>query len=90
VTALRTLAHVASVLALAALAFAVGRWLRDPAVDGELAALVVVAIAVGLALRRLYGPEGVAALRRRGPARPVAEERPAEPETEPHLWSSGG
>jgi len=85
VTALRTLAHVASVLALAALAFAVGRWLRDPEVDGE---LVAVAIAVGLALRRLYGPGGVAALRRPQPADPAPAE--PDPEPEPHLWSSRG
>jgi len=60
---LRGIVHLAALLALAALAAATGRWLRDPALNGDLLALVLAAAFIALALRRLYGRGGIVALR---------------------------
>ena len=56
---MRAVVHLAAVLALAALAFAFGRWLRDPQPGGPLIALLAAAGLCALALRRLYGPGGL-------------------------------
>jgi competence ComEA-like helix-hairpin-helix protein len=55
----RALIHLAAVLALAAVAIAFGRWLRDPEPGGSLLVLAAVAALCGLALRRLYRPGGL-------------------------------
>jgi hypothetical protein len=55
----RALIHLAAVLALAAVAFAFGRWLREPAPGGPLIVLCAVALLCALALRRLYRPGGL-------------------------------
>jgi competence ComEA-like helix-hairpin-helix protein len=55
----RGLIHFAAVLALAAVAIAFGRWLRDPAPGGPLLVLGAVALLCALALRRLYRPGGL-------------------------------
>jgi competence protein ComEA len=83
---LRPLAHLAALLALAALGLALGRWLRDPN-SPAFYGFVIVAVAVWFALRHLYGRGGVADLRR--PA-PVVVEPVVEPEAEPEpvpLWA---
>jgi competence ComEA-like helix-hairpin-helix protein len=51
--------HVAAALALAALAFAVGRWLRDPSPGGPFLILLAAAILWVVAVRRLYRPGGL-------------------------------
>ena len=56
---MRALIHLAAVLALAAVAIAFGRWLRDPEPGGSLLVLAAVAALCGLALRRLYRPGGL-------------------------------
>ena len=53
---MRAAVHLAAALALAALAFAVGRWLRDPSPGGSLLILLGAAILWVAAVRRLYGP----------------------------------
>lgn len=60
---LRMIAHLASAAAILALAFAFGRWLREPNPGGA-AALVMAAVLAGLAMRQLY--------RRRAPGRGAA------------------
>ena len=56
---MRGLIHLAAALALAALAVALGRWLRDPEPGGPLIALLVAAGLCAVALRRLYRPGGL-------------------------------
>jgi competence ComEA-like helix-hairpin-helix protein len=51
--------HFAAALALAALAFAVGRWLRDPSPGGPVLILAGATILWAVAVRRLYGPGGL-------------------------------
>jgi competence protein ComEA len=55
----RAVVHAAAALALAALAFAAGRWLRDPAPGGSLLILLGAAIVWVVAVRRLYRPGGL-------------------------------
>ena len=55
----RALIHLTAVLGLAAVAIAVGRWLREPAPGGPLIVLAAAALLCGLALRRLYRPGGL-------------------------------
>jgi len=55
----RAAVHLAAALALAALAFAVGRWLRDPSPGGSLLILLGAAILWVVAVRRLYGRGGL-------------------------------
>ena len=56
---MRAAVHLAAALALAALAFAGGRWLRDPSPGGSLLILIGAAILWVVAVRRLYGPGGL-------------------------------
>jgi competence protein ComEA len=72
----RGLVHLCAALALAAVAVAFGRWLRDPAPGGPLLALLAGALVCGVALRHLYRPGGLG--RRR--TAPKAEPEPATPE----------
>jgi competence ComEA-like helix-hairpin-helix protein len=74
---MRAVVHLAAALALTALAFAVGRWLRDPEPGGPLIVLLAAAAVFVSAVRRLYGPGGLG----RRPVR-VAEVA-AAPEPEP-------
>jgi competence ComEA-like helix-hairpin-helix protein len=55
----RGLIHCAAVLALAAVAIAFGRWLRDPVPGGPLLVLGAIALLCALALRQLYRPGGL-------------------------------
>jgi competence ComEA-like helix-hairpin-helix protein len=55
----RGLIHFAATLALAAVAIAFGRWLRDPQPGGPLLVLGAVALLCALALRQLYRPGGL-------------------------------
>jgi competence protein ComEA len=55
----RAVVHAAAALALAALAFAAGRWLRDPSPGGPLLILLGAAIVWVVAVRRLYRPGGL-------------------------------
>jgi competence protein ComEA len=68
---MRVAVHLAAALALAALAFAVGRWLRDPAPGGPLLLLICAAVVYGAAMRRLYAPGGLG--RRRAAVAPEPE-----------------
>ena len=70
---MRALIHLAAVLALAAVAIAFGRWLRDPEPGGPLLVLAAAAALCGLALRRLYRPGGL------GREPPVAVAAPPPP-----------
>jgi competence ComEA-like helix-hairpin-helix protein len=70
----RAAVHLAAALALAALAFAVGRWLRDPAPGGPLLVLVGAAILWAVAVGRLYRPGGLG--REPAPEPAVAPEPP--------------
>jgi competence protein ComEA len=68
--------HLTAALALAAVAVAFGRWLRDPEPGASLLVLLAAAGLFGLALRRLYRPGGLG----RRPAAatpPPAREPPA-------------
>lgn len=56
---MRALIHLAAVLALAAVALAFGRWLRDPAPGAPLILLIAAALLCALALRQLYRPGGL-------------------------------
>jgi competence protein ComEA len=67
----RALIHLAAFTAVLALAFALGRWLRDPEPGAHITALLVLAGVTALALRRLYRPGGL--------ARPAAAERAGRP-----------
>jgi competence ComEA-like helix-hairpin-helix protein len=69
----RAVVHTAAALALAALAFAAGRWLRDPSPGGALLILLGAAIVWVVAVRRLYRPGGL------GRAAVVAPPPPPEP-----------
>jgi competence protein ComEA len=51
--------HLAAGLAVAALAFAFGRWLRDPEPGGAVVVLLAASAVTALAVRRLYGPAGL-------------------------------
>jgi competence protein ComEA len=55
----RAVVHLAAGLALAALAFAFGRWLRDPQPGGPAILLLAAGLLSALALRRLYGAGGL-------------------------------
>jgi competence protein ComEA len=77
---MRAVVHLAAVLALAALAFAVGRWLRDPEPGGPLIVLIAATAVFVAAVRRLYGPGG---LGRRKPAVASAPDPPPAAEPEP-------
>jgi competence protein ComEA len=72
----RGLVHLAAGLAVAALAFAFGRWLRDPEPGGAVALLLVAVAGTALAARRLYGPGGLG--RRRVAAAVSAPPRPRD------------
>jgi competence ComEA-like helix-hairpin-helix protein len=74
----RAAVHLATGLALAALAFAVGRWLRDPSPGGPLLILLGAAILWGVAVRRLYGPGGLG----RAPEPVVVAPEPLDPPDE--------
>ena len=74
---MRAVVHLATALAFAALAFAIGRWLRDPSAGGPLVLLICAAVVFGAAIRRLYAPGGL------GRKRAVAPPAP-EPEPEDH------
>ena len=74
---MRAVVHLVAALAVAALAFALGRWLRDPAAGAPLFVLLGGALVLGAALRRLYGPGGL------GRAPEPAAPEPAVPEPEP-------
>jgi competence ComEA-like helix-hairpin-helix protein len=52
----RAAVHLAAALGLAALAFAVGRWLHDPSPGGPFLILLGAAILWIVAVRRLYRP----------------------------------
>ena len=56
---MRAVVHLAAGLALAALAFTLGRWLRDPQPGGPLILLLAAGLPYALALRRLYGAGGL-------------------------------
>ena len=72
---MRAVVHLAAALALAALAFAFGRWLRDPSPGASLLVLLGATLVVGAALRRLYGPGGL--------GRAAEPEAVVEPQPEP-------
>jgi competence ComEA-like helix-hairpin-helix protein len=55
----RGLVHLTAAIAVAAVAVAFGRWLRDPAPGGPLLALLAAGIVCAVALRHLYRPGGV-------------------------------
>jgi competence ComEA-like helix-hairpin-helix protein len=79
----RAVVHLATGLALAALAFAVGRWLRDPAPGGPLLVLLGGGIGFAVAARRLYGPGGLGrapepVAEAVAPEREVVEEEPPD------------
>ena len=84
---MRAAVHLAAALALAALAFAFGRWLRDPSPGGPLLILLGAAILWVVAVRRLYRPGGLgrapqpAARRRRcrRPSRPTTASTSTRP-----------
>ena len=56
---MRAAVHLATAFALAALAFAFGRWLRDPAPGGPLLILLGATILWAVAAGRLYAPGGL-------------------------------
>ena len=56
---MRAVVHLTTAPALAALAFAFGRWLRDPSPGGPLLLLLVATVLLIVAARRLYGPGGL-------------------------------
>jgi competence ComEA-like helix-hairpin-helix protein len=68
----RAVVHLVVAFALAALAFAFGRWLRDPSPGGPLLALLAWAAVFVAAALRLYRPGGLG-----------RKPRPAVAETEP-------
>ena len=78
---MRRLVHLVAALALAALAVAFGRWLRDPEPGGPLVALLAAALMCAVALRRLYRAGGLG--RRR--AAVAREPEPAAPPPDPRL-----
>ena len=56
---MRAVVHVAAALALAALAFTFGRWLRDPTPGGPVLIMLAAAILWVVAVRGLYAPGGL-------------------------------
>ena len=56
---MRAAVHLAAALALAALAFAASRWLRDPSPGGPFLILLTAALLWVVAVRRLYRPGGL-------------------------------
>ena len=74
---MRAVVHLAAGLALTALAFAFGRWLRDPQPGGPLLVVLGAAFVCALALRRLYGPGGIG--RRAEPVTVAPPPPPAPP-----------
>ena len=56
---MRAIVHLAAALAVIAVAFAFGRWLRDPAPAGALVVLLGATLVLVAALRRLYRPGGL-------------------------------
>ena len=81
---LRPLVHLAALAALAAFAFALGRYLSDPTGWADLALLIVVALAVGWCIARLYRPGGLASFSSALPReRAAADERKPPPERAP-------
>jgi len=89
---MRILLHLLTAAALLVLAFACGRWLRDPEPGAPLVALVAVGLVVALSIRRLYRRGGLARRPRpkleprRRPAPRRTPERTPEQEPEPPLW----
>jgi len=81
----RILLHLLTAAALIVLAFAYGRWLRDPEPGAPLIALVILSALVALAVRRLYRRGGLAR-RRRPPLEPRRRPPPRVLEPEPPLW----
>jgi competence ComEA-like helix-hairpin-helix protein len=73
----RAAVHLAAALGLAALAFAVGRWLRDPSPGGPFLLLLGAAILWVVAVRRLYRPGGLG--RAPAPEAVVVAPEPREP-----------
>jgi competence ComEA-like helix-hairpin-helix protein len=79
----RAVVHLAAALALAAIALAFGRWLREPAAGAPVIVLILAVIVWGAAVRRLYAPGGLGRrpARTGAPAAVVAQEpEPVEPE----------
>jgi competence ComEA-like helix-hairpin-helix protein len=76
----RTLVHVIVAFALGALAFAFGRWLRDPEAGGPLLALLAWVAVFTAAVLRLYRPGG---LGRKPRPEPVPEPAPPPPPDPP-------
>jgi competence ComEA-like helix-hairpin-helix protein len=73
----RVAVHLAAALALAALAFTVGRWLRDPSPGGPFLILLGAVILWVGAVRRLYRPGGLG--RAPAPEPVVVAPEPREP-----------
>jgi competence ComEA-like helix-hairpin-helix protein len=71
----RGLVHLIAAIAVAAVAVAFGRWLRDPVPGGALLALLAAGIVCAVALRHLYRPGGVG---RRAPRSGAEAESPAD------------
>ncbi len=72
---MRAAVHLVAALALAALAFAIGRWLRDPSPGGPFVILLGATILWVAAVRRLYRPGGLG----RAPQPAAAPPPPPEP-----------
>jgi competence ComEA-like helix-hairpin-helix protein len=72
----RALIHLAAVLAVAAVAVAFGRWLRDAEPGAPLIVLAAAALLCALALWRLYRPGGLG----RAAVVPLAEPPPPPPD----------
>ena len=72
---MRGLVHLTAGLAVAALAVAFGRWLRDPAPGAPLLGLLAAAGLCALALRRLYRPGGAGRAPRPSPAPSPRDDR---------------
>ena len=84
VARLRTLIHLAAACAVVGLAFAVGRWLRDPEPGGPLLAILVLGAVVALSAHRLYRAGGLG--RRPPAAEPALPPAPVVPAPPPPLW----
>jgi competence ComEA-like helix-hairpin-helix protein len=80
----RAVVHLAAALALAAIALAFGRWLRDPAAGAPLIVLLLAVGVWGAAVRRLYAPGGLGRGRAVAAA-PVVVAPELEPEPEPEV-----
>jgi competence ComEA-like helix-hairpin-helix protein len=74
----RAFVHLSAALAVIAIAFAFGRWLRDPEPGGTLIVLLLGVGVVALAAKRLYGPGGLGRVPEPEPA-PAAEPPPPGP-----------